>query len=470
VRKPHVIASANTMNPFVARFSPAPTGFLHVGSARTALFNWVAARHAGGRLLLRVEDTNAALYKPEYLDSILNTLEWLGIDFDGEPVFQSQRADMYRAAIDRLLASGHAYHCDCSQEEVQERTKGKATPGYDGHCRERGLTSGAVRFRVPDEGTTEFDDVVRGHVSFDHTALTDFVLQRGDGSATFFLPNAVDDVAMGVTHVIRGEDLINVTPNVLLLREALGHTERPVFAHLPLLVNAQRKKLSKRRDDVSVESYRERGYLPEAFANYLAVLGWGPPDGEEIRPMDEIVALFRLEDVVPSPAFFDVQKLDHFNGEYIRKLTPEEFTARTKLWLGPIADSPAWTRMAPLVQERVVTLADAPAMVDFVFEEPKTYDEKSWEKAMVKETHAAALLDGAMAAYADCAWDAATLHDVTLELAGALDLKLGKAQAPVRVAVTGRTVGPPLFESLEVLGREETLARLRRARERLGTQ
>jgi glutamyl-tRNA synthetase len=455
------------MAPFVARFSPAPTGFLHVGSARTALFNWLAARHVGGELKLRVEDTNAALYKPEFLDSILGTLEWLGIGFDGEPVFQSQRADLYRDAIEKVLASGHAYHCDCTQEDVQARTKGNETPGYDGFCRDRGFTTGAVRFRVPDEGTTEFDDVVRGHVSFDNAALTDFVIQRGDGSATFFLPNAVDDVDMGITHVIRGEDLINVTPNVLLLRDALGHTERPVFAHLPLLVNAQRKKLSKRRDDVSVESYRERGYLPEAFANYLAVLGWGPADGEEIRPMAEIVELFRLEDVVPSPAFFDVQKLDHVNGEYIRKLSPEEFAARTEIWLGPIADSPGWTRMAPLVQERIVTLTEAKPMVDFLFGDP-VIDEAAWEKAMVKGPNAADLLQRARAAYVECAWDASTLHDVTLAVGEELGMKLGKAQAPIRVAVTGRTVGPPLFESLEVLGREETLARVDRALERLG--
>jgi glutamyl-tRNA synthetase len=455
------------MTPFVARYSPAPTGYLHVGSARTALFNWLAARHAGGRLLLRVEDTNAALYKPEYLSSILDTLEWLGIDFDAEPVFQSQRADVYGATTEQLLAAGHAYRCDCTADEVKARTAGNATPGYDGFCRDRGLTSGAVRFRVPDEGTTEFDDVVRGHVSFDHAALTDFVIQRGDGTATFYLPNAVDDVDMGVTHVIRGEDLINVTPNVLLIREALGVTDRPVFAHLPLMVDAQRKKLSKRRDDEAVEVLRQRGYLPEAVVNYLAILGWGPPDGVEIRPLAEIVELFRLEDVGASPAFFDPQKLDHFNGEYIRALPVDEFTERARPWVGEHAGTPEWRRLAPLVQERVVTLADAPALVEFVFADP-AYDEKSWEKAMVKEANAAAILEGALAAFAECNWDASTLHDVTLGLAEGHEMKLSKAQAPIRVAVMGRTVGLPLFESLDVLGREQTLDRLRRARERLG--
>jgi glutamyl-tRNA synthetase len=456
------------MAPFVARFSPAPTGFLHVGSARSAHFNWLAARHAGGEFRLRVEDTNAALYKPEYLDSILQTLDWLGIGFDGEPVFQSQRADRYRDAVQHLLDAGNAYYCDCTQEAVQERTKGNKTPGYDGFCRDRGLTEGAVRFRVPDEGTIEFDDVVRGHVRFENAVLADFVIQRADGTATFFLPNAVDDVDMGVTHIIRGEDLINATHNVLLLREALGHTERPTFAHLPLIVNAQRKKLSKRRDDVSVEDYRTRGYLPEAFANYLAVLGWGPPDGVEIRPIREIVEHFDLAHVVASAAFFDIQKLDHFNGEYIRALSAEEFTSRATPWLGEsVATSEAWKRMAPLVQERVVTLAEAPPMVDFLFGEP-VIDEAAWEKVMVKGPNAAEILTRARTEYTECAWDAATLHDVTLAIGEALATKLGKAQAPIRVAVTGRTVGPPLFESLEVLGREPTLTRLDRAMERLG--
>jgi glutamyl-tRNA synthetase len=449
------------------RFSPAPTGYLHVGSARSALFNWLAARHAGGELVLRVEDTNAAVYRSEYLDSILSTLDWLGIGFDGEPVFQSTRGEAYAAATERLLASGHAYRCDCTPDEVKARTASNATPGYDGHCRDRDVAAGpgvAVRFRVPDDGVIGFDDLIRGRVEMHNADLEDFVIQRGDGTATFFLPNAFDDVEMGITHVVRGEDLINVTPRVLLIREALGHTDRPVFAHLPLIVNAQRKKLSKRRDDVAVEAYRERGYLPEAFANYLAVLGWGPPDGVEIRPVDELVQQFRLEDVVPSSAYFDPQKLDHFNGEYVRRLDVDEFTERTRPWLGDKAETDTWKRMAPLVQERVVTLGDAPAMVDFLFEEPEL-DEQSWQKAM--KPPAADVLDDALAAFADAEWEAAVLHDVTQGVGERHDLKLAKAQAPIRVAVTGRTVGPPLFESLEALGRDTTLARLRRARQKL---
>ncbi|MBV8959177.1 MAG: glutamate--tRNA ligase [Actinobacteria bacterium] len=453
------------------RFSPAPTGYLHVGSARSALFNWLAARHAGGQLLLRVEDTNAELYKPEYLDSILVTLDWLGIGFDEEPVFQSQRADRYATATQELLDGGFAYYCDCTPEAVKERTAGNATPGYDGFCRDRKVAPGpnaAVRFNVPDEGTLAFDDIVRGRVEFELAALTDFVIQRANGTATFYLPNAVDDVDMGITHVVRGEDLINVTPNVLLIRQALGNDERPAFAHLPLIVNAQRKKLSKRRDDVSVEDFRARGYLPEAFRNYLAVLGWGPKDGVEVRPIEEIVEQFALEDVVSSPAFFDSQKLDHFNGEYIRALDTAEFTQRVDGWLPPEWDRSRFEKVAPLVQERIKKLDEAPEMVDFLFLSEVVIDDDSWQKAVAKLPQAAAVLDAALERYATVDWNAAALHELTAAIAEEHDLKLGKAQGPIRVAVTGRSVGPPLFESLEVLGRDVTLARLRTARERLG--
>jgi glutamyl-tRNA synthetase len=439
-----------------------------VGSAHTALFNWLAARHAGGQLLLRVEDTNAAVYRPEYLDSILHTLEWLGIGFDDAPMFQSQQAERYATATEQLVASGHAYRCDCTPDEVKARTAGNPTPGYDGYCRDRNVVPGpsvAVRFRVPDEGVTAFDDVIHGPIEMRNESLEDFVIQRGDGTATFFLPNAVDDVEMGVTHVVRGADLINVTPRVLLIREALGYAERPVFAHLPLIVSAQGKKLSKRRDDLSVEAYRQRGYLPEAVVNYLALLGWGPPDGVEIRPVEEVVELFRLEQVVRSPAAFDTQKLDHVNGEYIRRLSVEEFTERARPWLGERADTETWRRLAPLVQERVVTLAEAPAMVDFLFEEPEM-DEASWQKAM--KPPAATLLDDALTTFEAAPWEAPALHDATQAVGERHGLKLAKAQAPIRVAVTGRTVGPPLFESLEALGRDTTLDRLRRARQRLG--
>ena len=354
-------------SPIRVRFAPAPTGYLHIGGARTALFNWIYARQNGGEFVLRIEDTDAERSRRELIEIIYRTLEWLGLDWDGEPVHQSDRLDLYHEAVAKLLASGRAYYCDCTPDEVKARAEARGgKPGYDGFCRDRELGPAedrVVRFRTPDEGITEFEDVIRGHISFDNAEFEDFVIVRSSGSPTFYVANAVDDADMGITHIIRGEDLINVTPRVLLLREALGITIRPMFAHLPLIVNEKRKKLSKRRDDVSVGDYIDRGYLPEAMVNYLAVLGWGPPDGAEIRPFPEIVDLFRLEDVNKAGAFFDLKKLDHFNGEYIRALPTDEFVSRSTRWL---FNDPPWPperfdatvfeNLAPLVQERVTNL------------------------------------------------------------------------------------------------------------------
>jgi glutamyl-tRNA synthetase len=461
--------------PVRVRFSPAPTGFLHVGGARTALFNWLYARHEGGTFILRIEDTDPALSRDELIEGIQRTLRWLGIDWDEGPYRQSQRGDAYRAAAARLFESRHGYYCDCTREDVKARTKDESA-GYDGWCRDRGLTAGALRFRVPDEGQTVVHDLIRGDVIFDNADLEDFVVQRTDGSAVFLLANAVDDVDMAVTHVIRGEDLLAATPKVLLIRHALGHHEVPVFAHLPLIVNEKRQKLSKRRDDVAVEEYRERGYLPEAMRNYLALLGWSPADDREIVPIDEMVAEFRISDVKPSAAFFDVKKLDAINAEYIRALPVATFVRESLPWLETDAPWPperfelaVFEAVAPFVQERVRTLSEVPAAVDFLFLEDPPVDPPAWDKAMVRFAGAAEVLDEAIALYRDCHWDTAELHRLTAALAERRGLKLAKAQAPIRVAVTGRAVGPPLFESLHVLGRERTLERLVRAKDRLSS-
>ncbi|HCB37137.1 MAG TPA: glutamate--tRNA ligase [Acidimicrobiaceae bacterium] len=468
------------MTPPKLRFAPAPTGYLHLGSARTALFNWLCAKQSGGTLVLRIEDTNADLVRPGMLDDIFSTLDWLGITFDGEPIHQSRRADLYAAAVDGWLDAGLAYERD-----------------------------GAVRFTVPDDGATEFDDVVRGHVSVDNAGIADFVVRRSDGTATFAVANAVDDLDLGITHIVRGEDMLNVTPQVVLLRRALGEAEPPVYAHLPLILNEQRKKLSKRRDDVAVRDYRARGVLPEALVNYLALLGWGPPDNVEIRPIDEIAELFRLENVNAAPAVFDPAKLEAVNGAYIRQLTPAQFAAAFEpfaprdewadaLSAGGAADestqsserlsarlSARLVELAPLVQERTRLLADAPGQLDFFFADPDVDGEawgEAWSAAVgdagddagggsAKATtpeQARAILAGlaeAVAAFGD--WEADALQAELRRIAEELDLKLRVAQAPVRVAVTGRSVGPPLFESMELLGRAETLKRLGAALARL---
>ncbi len=314
------------------RFAPAPTGFLHVGSARTALFNWLYARRHGAEMVLRVEDTDASLKTQVYVDAICEPLRWLGLDWDRGPLFQSERRHLHLAAIDQLLATGSAYHCDLTRAESDELAAAAGlAPGYHGWSRDRQVKDGpgvVVRFRCPDTGETVVDDVVRGRVSFPSASLEDFVIRRGDGSPTFHLANAVDDHDMGISHVIRGEDLLNTTPRVMLLWQALGYGDSPVYAHLPLLVNAKRQKLSKRRDDVALDHYRRRGYLPEALVNYLALLGWGPPDEVEIRPLAEMVELFELDAVKPAPAFFDHARLDHINSTYIKGLTTEEFVSR----------------------------------------------------------------------------------------------------------------------------------------------
>jgi glutamyl-tRNA synthetase len=468
-----------TPSPVVVRFAPAPTGYLHIGGARTALFNWLFARQQGGQLRLRIEDTDTERSRPELIDIIFRTLDWLGIDIDGEPVRQSERMEQYHAAVAKLLDDGHGYFCDCTPDDVKARAEARGgKPGYDGHCRDRDLGPGegrVVRFRTPDAGATTFDDVIRGTITFDHDQLEDFVIMRSNGTPMFLVANAVDDADMGITHIIRGEDLINVTPKVLLLRAALGVTAVPVFAHLPLIVNEKRQKLSKRRDDVSVGDYIERGFLADAMVNYLATLGWGPPDGVEIRPLPEIVSLFRLEDVTKSGAFFDIKKLEHFNAEYVRALTPTEFVTRSTHWLFDKAPWPAdnfdvaaFEAMAPLVQERVKVLSEVPAMVDFLFLDEPPVDDDSWAKVMVKgRDDAVVMLDGMLDALATCEWTTDAIEAALFGFGEANGIGRRKAQAPVRVAVTGRSVGPPLLESMVVLGRDRTLARLRSARERV---
>ncbi len=448
------------------RFAPSPTGYLHVGGARAALFNWLVARQSGGDFLLRVEDTDRERNRPELTENILDSMRWLGLDWDGDVVYQADNLDHHAAAARSLLTSGKAYWCDCTPEDVDARRTEKGASGYDGFCRDRDVAEGAgaaLRFRAPDEGTTAFTDVIRGPVTFDNSTIEDFVLLRSNGLPVFLLSNAMDDATMAITHVVRGEDHVNGTPKYLLLRDALDLGRPDVIAHLPLLVNESRKKLSKRRDSVAVGEFKDRGYLPEAMMNYLALLGWGPKDDVEIRPMSEITELFRLEDVNPAPAFFDEKKLEHFNAEYVRALTVDEFVERTTPFLTqPDATLGPIRALAPALQQRVRLLPDAEPMVDFLHLDQPVRDEASWEKVMAKSPEVAgAMLTSAIDAFGTVAWDAESLHASLLALGEAQGLKLGKAQAPIRVAVTGRTVGPPLFESLEVLGREATIERMR---------
>jgi glutamyl-tRNA synthetase len=471
--------------PVRVRFAPSPTGYFHVGGAKTALYNWLYARQHDGKFVLRIEDTDAERNRPEWIDGTLRALLWIGCDWDEGPYFQSERADQHVAAALDLHARGRAYYCDCTREQIDARNAeykaatGKVRTGYDGYCRERGLTAApgrALRFRTPDDGTTIVVDLIRGKPEFDNATIEDFVVLRGNGTAIFLLANVVDDIDMSITHVIRAEEHLPNTPKAQLLWEALDGGPLPVFAHVPLLVNEKRQKLSKRRDPVALEMYRDQGYLPEAMRNFLMLLGWSPAGDDEIVPWERIVAEFRIEDVNSSPAFFDVTKLTAINGEYIRALPVDEFIERSQPWLVPPHatwpperfDPLVFRAMAELVQERVKRLDEVPGMVDFLFLADAPFDEASWTKTM--KTPAAEILDGVIDAFRECPWTRDDLKARAEAVGERYGLKPSKAQAPVRVAITGRNVGPPLYESIVLLGREATLTRLRAARARLADE
>lgn len=454
----------------------------HVGGARSALQNWIFAKQHGGVFVLRIEDTDAARNRPEWTEGILSALDWIGIERGGYegPLFQSSYADNHRAAALRLYEGGRAYYCDCAKDDIAARSD-PSNPaaryaGYDGFCRDRGLgpaAGRALRFRTPDEGETVVIDLIRGTPTFENKLIEDFVIARGDGSAVFLLANVVDDMTMGITHVIRAEEHLPNTPKQQLLWEALG-VAAPTWAHVPVVVNEKRQKLSKRRDKVALEAYREEGYLAAAMKNYLMLLGWAPSGDREIVPWSVIEDEFRLAEVNPSPAFFDEKKLRAFNGEYIRALSVEDFVAACQPWVTGDAtpwaaedyDAKAFAVLAPLAQTRVTVLSEIVPMVDFMFLPAAPVDQGAWDKTM-KEGAAdllAAVVEGFLTVPI---WTAQTLKSTVESLGEQRGLKLGKAQAPVRVAVTGRTVGLPLFESLAVLGRDATVARLRTALDRM---
>ena len=477
------------------RFAPSPTGYFHVGSARTALFNWLVARQTGGTYILRIEDTDTERNREEWVDGILTALHWLGMDADEGPYRQSLRTERYHEAIDALWGAGRLFACSCTHEDVTARNKaaGILTPGYDGHCRHLGLPRGegrALRFVTPDEGVTVVPDVIRGDVEFPCGAMDDFVAVKGNGAPLFVLANVVDDIDMAITHVIRGEDLLPTTPRCILMWEALAELgwttdgsvgdagaptpPLPVFAHLPMLVNEARKKLSKRRDPVAVESYRDQGYLPEAFVNYLGLLGWSPPDdGPELFTRDQMVDWFRLADVNHSPAFFDVAKLTHVNGEYIRSLSTDAFVDACRPWLtgdaGPVARgrvrrgrlrrhgarrAGAGGRAGRGHGHGRLPLPRVPRC------RPGRLGQGDGRRRR-RAGHPAGRhrsLRGAVGRL-----DGRCAPRRHQGVADSVGRKLGKAQAPIRIAVTGRRVGPPLFEALEVLGPERTLSRLRAA-------
>ncbi|MFZ9175932.1 MAG: glutamate--tRNA ligase, partial [Ilumatobacteraceae bacterium] len=433
------------------RFAPSPTGYFHVGGARTALYNWILAVRQGGTFVLRIEDTDESRNQPQWTQGIIDALAWLGINSDDPhfegPFFQSANAAEHVRAAEQLFASGHAYYCDLTSEQIQERAKESGKTGYDGYSRDRGLGPGegrVLRFRVP-EGHTIVRDLVRGDVDFDNSTIEDFVLLRGNGTPVFLLANVVDDILMNITHVVRAEEHLPNTPKQQMLWDALGK-KPPKWAHVPVLVNEQRKKLSKRRDKVAVEQYREEGILADAMRNYLMTLGWAPVGDTEIVPWETIVESFRLEDVNHSPAFFDIKKLQAFNGEYIRLMPLEEFIAQAEVvltspnvpWPADRYRSDMFRAMAPLVQTRVAVMAEVVPMVDFLFlAEPPT-DDASFTTAFSGESAVATLNDIA-AAFESIEWNADQIKIAVEAVGERHGIKLGKLQGPLRIAITGRS-------------------------------
>jgi len=465
------------------RFSPAPTGFLHIGSVRTALYNWLHARHVGGTFILRIEDTDVARSTQESVDQIQQVMHWLGLEWDEGPYLQSTRFDTYLTAATRMVEAGRAYECFCSEADVKERNEaamrdGRA-PGYDGRCRDltpddraerraQGLPV-SIRFRTPDVGRSTFTDVVRGEVSVEWSTISDFVIVRSNGTPVFFLANAMDDLDMKITHVLRGEDLIDSTHRVLALRRALGHDDQPVYAHMPLILGPGGGKLSKRHGAVSVEEYRDAGYLPAAVLNYLALLGWGPDDDREILSTDEMIAEFDLERVNTSSATFDPKKLEWMNGEHIRALALPDLVsavlpfARTRY--AEQLDIPRFEVAVALAQERSTTLVQFAEQMAFLFtpDDQLEIDPQSWEKLAGVE-RAAEILDVVIAYVETCEWTREIDPRAAIETLG---MKPGKVMHVLYTAIEGRSQGLPLFDSIGMLGKASALVRLRAARSRL---
>ena len=475
------------------RFAPSPTGDLHVGNIRTALFDWAYARHTGGKLIFRIEDTDRERVTDEYIAAAIETLKWLGINWDEGPevggphgpYLQSQRLDIYAHWAKKFLDNGDAYNCYCSTEELEARREAQRAanlaPGYDGACRDLSADHIAnyvaqgrkpvLRMRMPD-GETKFTDVIRGEVIFDHKFVPDFVLARADGSPLYTLAVAVDDVLMKITHVLRGEDLLSSTPRQIRVYQAMGVAPEdfPVFAHLPFVMGQDNTKLSKRNGEVSVAWYREQGFLPEAICNYLALLGWSPGDDRENISMMELTELFTVDRVNSSPARFDMKKLEAINGDKIRALTIDDFLERALpfvLKAGIISgtdDERAVIRsVLPIIQERIAKLNEVPQMVKFLFGEGVVIDSESLAK--ISDAQSKDILAKSVEVLEPLTtWTHESIEAALRALLiDGMGLKPRIAFGAIRIAVTGSHISPPLFESMELLGKSRAISRMRSA-------
>jgi glutamyl-tRNA synthetase len=442
-------------SPIRLRFAPSPTGALHIGGARTALYNWLAARHGGGELVLRIEDTDRERSTAENVEQILDALRWLELEWDEGPLSQAERAARHGEALGRLLDSGAAYRDTATAKEVEAW---KAAHGADrGYRGEPSAGEGAaVRLRVPDEGETVVEDLIRGPVSFPNRSYDDFVIARGDGSVLYNFAVAVDDAEMGITDVVRGDDHLSNTPKQLLVLAALGQAP-PRYAHLPLLHGPDGRKLSKRHGAASVQELRESGYLPAAVRNYLALLGWGADDDATVISTDELVERFRVEDVGRAAAIFDERKLRWLNGRYMRELPLDEYVDAVARHLGREADE-RLRAACEIAQEKAQTLAEVWPLIRFLFG-PPVEDEKAWGKTM-KDAASEALEASREALAAADGFEPEQVEAALAPLPERLGAKPGRVYQPIRVAITGTDVSPGIFESVSALGREESLRRI----------
>ncbi len=449
------------------RFAPSPTGALHIGGARTALYNWLAARHDGGKLVLRIEDTDRERSTQENWDQIIDALQWLELDWDEGPISQAERAPAHAAALAKLLESGHAYRDHATAKDVEAwKAEHGAGVGYRGTpCED---PEAAIRLRVPEAGETVVEDLLRGPVAFPNRSYDDFVIARGDGSVLYNFAVAVDDAEMGITEVVRGDDHLSNTPKQLLVLEALGH-QPPRYAHLPLLHGPDGKKLSKRHGAASVQELREAGYLPAAVRNYLALLGWGTDDDTTLMSTAELVARFQVADVGKAAAIFDEKKLRWLNGRFMRELPLEEYTAAVAAQLerqGVEVPAPAELRAAcAIAQEKAQTLEEVWPLIRFLFE-PPVDDPKAWKKVMKEGSDD--LLEAAAEALAGAdPFEPGPIEAALAPLLDRFEVKAGRLYQPIRVAITGSSVSPGIFESLSALGREPALQRIENAVKRL---
>lgn len=466
------------------RFAPSPTGYLHVGGARTALFSWLVARNTGGCFVLRIEDTDRSRSTEDAVEAIIDSMKWLGLNWDEGPYRQTDRLDLYKEAAAKLLAADKAYYCYCLPEELEERRRtakeaGEA-PAYDRRCRDLSAEEckafeaegrrPVIRFLSPDEGRTVFTDIVRGGIAFDNASLDDLVIVRADGMPTYNFAVVIDDAALKITQVIRGEDHLSNTPRQIQIYQALGF-RLPEFAHLPLILGPDKTLLSKRHGAIGIGAYRDSGYLPEAMVNYLALLGWSYDDKTTMFSVSDLIEKFSLERVGKAAAVFDYEKLKWLNGVYIRELPLPELSRRLlPFWrqAGLLEDGAAesagiseWlAEIANICRERLVLLSDIVSLTDFFFKDDIGYDRAAVEKSRKgKEAiEALPLVSERLVFITD--WRVETIETVLRGLAVELDLKPGKLFQPIRVAVTGKSVSPPLFETLWLLGKEKSLSRL----------